>query len=109
MEYLEDWFDRLAGVAVTGKVVLEELVKSNASLTITIATLTDSNAHLAKNVETLTEALAKRGGGRVEVTGRGPGKHCPKCKRKTWHKTNACFGLERNKDKHPRYWKSFLK
>ena len=81
MEELEGCFDSLAGVEVTGKGVLEELVKSNASLTITIATLTDSNACLAKNEETLTEALAKKGGGRVEVTNRGPGKHFPNCKR----------------------------
>ena len=50
MEDLEVCFDSLEGVAVTGKGVLEELVKSNASLTITIATLTDSNARLAKKV-----------------------------------------------------------
>ena len=47
---------------MTGKGVLEELAKSNASLTITISTLTDSNARLAKKVETLTEALDKTGG-----------------------------------------------
>ena len=94
---------------MTGKGVLEKLVKSNASLTITIATLDDSNACLAKKVETLTEALAKKGGGGVEVPGRGPGKHCPKCKMETWHKLDACFELERNKDKLPRYWKLFLK
>ena len=67
MEYLEGCFYSLAGVAVTGKGVLEELVKSNASLTSTISTLTDSNARFAKNVETFTEALAKKGGGGVEV------------------------------------------
>ena len=73
MEDLEGCFGSLADVAVTGKGVLEELVKSNASLTITIATLTDTNARLAKKVETLTDALAKKGGGGVEVPGRGPG------------------------------------
>ena len=62
MEDLEGCFDSLTGVAVTGKGVLEELAKSNASLTITISTLTDSNARLAKKVETLTEALDKTGG-----------------------------------------------
>ena len=72
-----------------GKGVLEELVKSNAYLTITIATLTDTNAHLAKNVETLTDALAKKGGGRVEVPGRVPGKNFPNFKRDTWHKPDA--------------------
>ena len=43
VEYLEGFFYSLAGVAVTGKGLLDELVKSNASLTITIVTLTDSN------------------------------------------------------------------
>ena len=60
VEDLEGCFDSLAGVAVTGKGVLEELVKSNASLTITIVTLTETNARLTKKVKTLTEALAKR-------------------------------------------------
>ena len=81
VEDLEGCFDSQAGVAVTGKGVLEELVKTNASLTITIATLTDSNARLAKNVETLTAVLAKKRGGGVEVPGREPGKYFPNCKR----------------------------
>ena len=94
---------------VTGKGVLEELVKSNASLTITIATLTDSNAHLAKKVETLTVVLANKVGGRVEVPGREPGKYFPTYKREIWHKLDECFVLDRNKDKRPRWWKSCLK
>ena len=94
---------------MTGKGVLKELVKSNASLNITIATLTDTNARLAKKVETLTDTLAKKVGGGVEVPGRGPGKHCPNCKRETWHNPDRCFELEKNKDKHPRWWKSCLK
>ena len=77
VEDLEGFFDRLAGVVVTGKGVLEELVKYNASLTITIATLTDTNARLSKKVETLTAALAKKGGDGGEVPGRKPGKYCP--------------------------------
>ena len=60
VEYLEGFFDSLAGVVVTGKVVLEEVVKSNVSPTITIATLTDNNTRLWKNVKTLTAALAKK-------------------------------------------------
>ena len=81
MEYLEDCFYSLAGVAVMGKRVLEEMVNSNASLTKTIATLTDTNSRLSKNVETLTAELAKRGGGGGEATDRGPGKYYPNCKR----------------------------
>ena len=58
VEDLEGCFDSLAGVAVTGKGVLEELVKSNSSLTITIATLTETNARLSNKVETSTVELA---------------------------------------------------
>ena len=94
---------------MTGKGVLEELVKCNVSLTITIATLTYSNARLAKKVETLTEALAKNGGGGAEVPRRGPGIFFPNCKMETWHKPDACFELEKNIDKRPRWWKSCLK
>ena len=50
MEDSEVCFDSLEGVAVTGKGVLEELVKSNSYLTITIATLTDRNAHLGEKI-----------------------------------------------------------
>ena len=89
VEDLEGCFYSLAGVEVMGKGVLEELVKSNASLTITIATLTDSNARLAKKVETLTEELAKKGGYEVEVPGRGPRNFFPNCKRETWHKPDT--------------------
>ena len=60
LEDLEVFFYSLAGVAVTGKGVLGELVKSNASLTITIANLTYTNARLSKKVETLTAAMAKK-------------------------------------------------
>ena len=60
VEDLQVFFDSLTGVAVTGKGVLEELVKSNASLTITIATLTDTNARFSKKVKTLTAVLAKK-------------------------------------------------
>ena len=44
VEDLEGCFGSLSDIVVTNKGVLEELVKSNVSLTITIATLTDSNA-----------------------------------------------------------------
>ena len=109
VEDLEGCFDSLAGVAMTGKGVLEELVKSNASLTITITTLTDTNTRLSKKVETLTVELAKKGEGGGEVPGREPGKYCPNCKRETWHKPDERFELERNRDKRPRWWKSCLK
>ena len=74
---LEGCFDSLEWVAVTGKGVSEELVKSNAYLTNTISTLTDTNSRLSKKLETLTAELAKKGGGGGEVPGREPGKYLP--------------------------------
>ena len=94
---------------MTGKGVLEEIVNYNDSLTKTISTLTDTNSRLSKKVETLTAELAKKGGGRGKVTGRGTGKYCPNCKRETWHKLDDCFDLDRNKDRRLRWWKSCLK
>ena len=75
MEILEGCFEILAGVAVTGKGVFEEMVNSNASLTKTIATLTNTNSRLSKKVETLTSELDKKGGSGGEVTGRGTGNY----------------------------------
>ena len=69
-------------------------MKSNASLTITIATLTDSNARLAKKVETLREALANKGGGGVEVPDRGPGNIALTAKGK--HGTNRKSALRQS-------------
>ena len=86
---------------VTGKGVSEEMVNYNTSLTNTIATLTDTNSYLSKKVEMLTAELAKKVGGGGDVTGRGPGKYCPNCKRETWHNPDECFELEWNKDKFP--------
>ena len=44
VEDLEGCFDRLYGVAVTGKVVLEETLNSNTYLTNNISTLNDTNS-----------------------------------------------------------------
>ena len=54
LDELEVCFDSLASAAVTGKETLDELVKSNASLTKKVATLTNSNSCLTKKVEALT-------------------------------------------------------
>ena len=109
LEELEGCFDSLTGFAVTGKGVLEEMLKFNASLTITISALTNTNARLSKKVENLIAALAKKGGGGGEVPGREPGKYCPNSKRGTWYKPDECFELEQNRDKRPCWWKSCLK
>ena len=48
---LERCFDSLAGAVVTGKDMLEKLVKANANLAKAIAALTDTNSRLAKKFE----------------------------------------------------------
>ena len=83
------------------KGVLDELEKSNASITITIATLTDTNARLSKKVETLKAVLTKKVGGGGEVTRREPGKYFSNCKRETWHNPDECFELDLNREKRP--------
>ena len=85
------------------------MVNTNASITNTIFTLANTNSCLSKKVETLTAELAKKEWGRVEVNVRGPFKYWPNWKRGTWHKPDDWFELERNKDKHPRWWKYCLK
>ena len=88
------------------------MVKSNGPLTKTVATLTDNNSCLMKKVETLTNASKGKKNG---VGGRGhelrnvkEGKYFSKCKRPTWHVTDDCFQLEKNKDKRPAWWSSIL-
>ena len=66
---LEGCFDSLAGEVVTGKDTLDELVKSNATLTKSIAAFTETNSRLAKKVEHQATELKNRGGGGVEDSG----------------------------------------
>ena len=66
---LEGCFDNLEGAAVTGKDTLDELVKSNMTLSKAIADLTETNSRLAKKFEHQAAEFKKRGGGRVEEPG----------------------------------------
>ena len=94
---------------MTGKRVLEKLVKSNASLAITIATLTNTNARLLKKVEMLKASLAKKVGGGGELPSREPVKYYPNCEIYTWNKPNKSFELDQNRYKLPCWWKYCLK
>ena len=94
---------------------MAELVKTNATLTSTNATLAATILKLTKVVNDLTEVKKGRGsggggggGGGSGGSRRGDAKHCPNCKRDTWHKPDKCFELARNKEKRPSYWKSCL-
>ena len=94
---------------------MADLVKTNVTLTSTNDTLTATILKLTKVVNDLKEVKKGRGsggggsgGGRISGSGRGDAKHCPNCKRNTWHKPDECFELARNKEKRPSYWKSCL-
>ena len=115
MEDVEGCFNGLAGVVATESATLAELVKTNAMLTTTNSTLTVTILKLTKVVNDLTEVKkgcggggGGGGGGGSGGGGRGDAKHCPNCKRDTWHKPNDCFEMARNKDKRPSYWKLCL-
>ena len=111
---LEGCFGSLAGAAVTGTETLDELVKSNATLSKSIAALTETNSRLAKKVENQAVELKKRGGGKsvdsggVETRGGNEGAYCSNCKQTNWHTPDNCFGLSKKKEKLPLYWKSVL-
>ena len=64
---------------------------------------------MVKVVKLTKDLAAKRtkggGGGGSDAK---PTKHCPHCKRDTWHEAGDCFELEKNKDKRPSYWKLVL-
>ena len=115
LEEAKGCFDSLAGVVATDSATLDELVKTNATLTSTNSTLTATILKLTKVVNDLTEVKKGRGsggggggGGRRSGGGRGDAKHYPNCKRDTWHKPYECFKLARNKEKRPSHWKSCL-
>ena len=92
---LEGCFDNLFSTAVTGKDALDELVKSNADLTKTVATLTDTKSRHMKNVEALTNELKwKKNGVGCRVPELSNGKerqYCSNFKRPTWHGPDDCF------------------
>ena len=52
---IEGCFDRLATAATTGKSTLNELVKANSTLILSIAELTTTNNRLTKEVASLSQ------------------------------------------------------
>ena len=108
LDDLEGCFDSLAAAAVTGNDVLEQLVKSNTTLTKTKYEL---SATVAKQAEEIKTLLATAKNKRANGGGGGNGKkkeakYCPNCKRDTWHDADDCFELPKNADKRPKSWKS---
>ena len=77
-------------MVATESATLAELAKTNATLTSTNATLTATILKLTKVVKDLMEVKkcggSGGGGGGVGGGVRGDAKHCPNCKRDTWHK-----------------------
>ena len=59
IDELEGCFDSLATATTTGKSMLDELVKSNSTLTLSIAELTATSTRLTMEVESLSQELNK--------------------------------------------------
>ena len=101
-ETLDEYFGALAAAATTKKSVLAELVKANATLTAT-------NATLVASVTALTNALGAQAPTKPCGTGTPRPKHkCPNCKKDVFHKADDCFGLEKNMHKRFEGWVSGL-
>ena len=103
LEDAEVCFDSQAGVVAIEDATLAELVKSNAALTATNATLTAAVDKLTKELAVKRAKGGGSGGSKAKPT-----KHCPHYKRDTWHNADDCFKLDKNTDKRPIYWKSVL-
>ena len=112
LEHAEGCFNSLAGVVATESSTLVELMKDNAVLTASSATLITSNSTPTTSSAKITKAVAESKGAGEDGGGgggkRGDAKYCPNCKHDTWHKADDCFELEKNKDKRSSYWKTAL-
>ena len=114
LDKLGSCLEILAGATVISKETLDELVKSNATLSKAIAALTETNSRLAKKVENQAAEFKNRGGGgggdsgEFETRGGNEGTYCSNCRQRTWHTPDNCFELDKKKAKHPSYWKSVL-
>ena len=67
IDEFEVGFDSLATAETTGKITLYELVKTNFTLTSSIAKLSTTNTRLNKEVESLSQELNKYKKGGQEV------------------------------------------
>ena len=97
---LDAYFSSLANAATTGKEILAALVKSNATLTI-------SNASLTATIDDLQKQLANIGKNpRREPTRQRS--NCPNCKKEVYHSPEDYYKLKKNAHlRHPG-WRSRL-
>ena len=91
--------------------MLDELVKTNYTLTSSITELVATNTRLTKEVASLSQEVKKYKKGGQELNGRrvNPSKYCPNCKRETWYELDECFELEKNAQKRHLRWKLCVK
>jgi regulator of replication initiation timing len=116
MEALDEYFDNLAAAATKEKSLLEELIRSNATLTQTneelagvIKKITAENRQLKQEMSGLRNKLSEATQQAGRSTGRGPGpQYCTNCKQKVYHKADDCFELAKNAAKRPAGWTSRL-
>ena len=99
---LDEYFNALAASATTENSVLAKLVKANATLTAT-------NATLVASVTVLTNAIGAQAPTKLCGTGTPRPKHkCPNCKKEVVHKADDCFEPEKNTHKRFEGWVSGL-
>lgn len=93
----EQCFENLAAAATTDKGTMEKLVRANAELTSSLATLTNKYAELSTAYTTLA---GKSGQPAASIK-----KRCKHCKKVVAHLPDDCWHLDKNASKRPANWK----
>ena len=103
---LEGYFTNLAAAATNEKVLLNQLVLNNTTLTNSnesLVALVNKQANDLKNLERELARLEK-----PQVSARNPPTLCANCKKEGYHQPQDCYELAKNKDKRPPGWRSAL-
>ena len=106
MKALKGYFDNIAAAAVNKKSVLQQLVLNNTKLAANNESLVDLVKKLTGDIKNLerNNSRLKKGG---QVSGRSK-TLCHHCKQEGYHQPDACYELDKNKDKPPPGWRSSL-
>ena len=106
IDELEGCFDSLTTAETKGKKTLDELVKTNSTLTSSIVELSATKTQLTKEVASLSQEVNKYKKGGREINGRRLKleNYFPNCKREIWNDPDDCFELKNNAHKRHSRW-----
>ena len=110
MKAIEEYFENLAAAATNKKSFLEQIVANNSKLAAIneeLVVIVQKNSNENKDLQRETYHLKKTDASRATQGKRGPTLY-PNYKKEGYHVPDACFELEKNKDKRPPGWKSWL-